>query len=115
MKKQQVEAVVREACPELKQKGCTCNLMADENGCLVGQHYKETQLQHVLRAVEKKVRQTKNADMIVVATDGTIGIDYYDRTPSFHWTQIRYNLSLPFSEQSEEVHDFLHELLVTKD
>lgn len=38
-----------EAGAEIELKGCTCKLMHDENGCLVGKHYRSVRLADVIR------------------------------------------------------------------
>ena len=139
MKKQQVEAVVRETCPELMGLTFGCEVkvngvfyVLDSNWAIetrTGNNLNEykvitdqfnnwteiedfeiighpIQVSNVLRAID--------SPKFFIDTNGWIG-EMVSINPMKCTRRIKYNLSLPFSEQSEEVYDFLHELLVTKD
>ena len=133
MKKQQVEALVREACPELMELTFGCEVkvngvfyVLDSNWAIetrTGNNLNEYKvitdqfnnwteiedfeiighpihLENVLNALRKNKNCT-DSDQFWLIEDCD--------------SKNTYDMTLPFSEQSEEVHDFLHELLVTKD
>lgn len=115
---------IREKCieanPSIKLKGCTCKLMADETGCLVGTHYREIRLADVLLAMNHNMidlglsTSFKNTDMLHMFPQGNSKKEEYISVANIsvdtrqgHWNLVKDDVS----NQTPETTAFLVELL----
>lgn len=99
---------ILDANPELRNRPCTCKLMHDENGCLVGEHIGDIELHHILKAIGNM--------LVVVDAWGNfyrLKMSLADKLPRFDKEAgtVRWNLLLNWHNQEQPVKDFVGSLL----
>ena len=122
--KDQVLAKIREACPELMKECTDCangyNVVFDvgmgdtviecNTCCATGFIENEPNLQNVLQALNKQLEiNGDNFTAYIINNYGMLGTMYDVDLPKF---RVKYDLTKPFSNQPEEVFQFLAGVLI---
>ena len=99
--KQKIEEVVYKTIGNMQEK-CSCKLFSDENGCMNYPHYRDITLAYILYTLPRHYAIDRSGGFLKYRYENGWEVEEFRAT---------WNLLLPFNEQSEEVYQFIAELL----